>query len=29
MPKPDPGTTYKYSEEFKVTAVRLSKLPRN
>ncbi len=27
MPKPGPRTTYKYSEEFKATAVRLSKLP--
>ena len=27
MPKPGPRTTYKYSEEFKATAVKLSKLP--
>ncbi|MFK8050071.1 MAG: transposase [Halioglobus sp.] len=27
MPKPGPRTTYKYSEHFKATAVRLSKLP--
>ena len=27
MPKPGPRTTYKYSEEFKSTAVRLSHLP--
>ena len=27
MPKPGPRTTYKYSEEFKATAVRLSHLP--
>jgi transposase len=27
MPKPGPRTTYKYSEEFKATAVRLSNLP--
>ena len=27
MPKPGPRTTYKYSEEFKATAVRLSDLP--
>ena len=27
MPKPGPRTTYKYSEEFKATAVRLSQLP--
>jgi transposase len=27
MPKPGPRTTYKYSEEFKATAVRLSELP--
>ncbi len=26
MPKPGPRTTYKYSEEFKATAVRLSEL---
>ena len=26
MPKPGPRTTYKYSEEFKATAVRLSQL---
>jgi len=26
MPKPGPRTTYKYSEEFKATAVRLSHL---
>jgi len=26
MPKPGPRTTYKYSEEFKATAVRLSNL---
>lgn len=26
MPKPGPRTTYKYSEEFKAAAVRLSKL---
>lgn len=26
MPKPGPRTTYKYSEEFKSTAVRLSEL---
>ena len=27
MPKPGPRTTYRYSEEFKSTAVRLSQLP--
>lgn len=27
MPRPGPRTTYKYSEEFKATAVRLSHLP--
>jgi len=27
MPRPGPRTTYKYSEEFKATAVRLSELP--
>lgn len=27
MPKPGPRTTYKYSDEFKATAVRLSDLP--
>ncbi len=27
MPKPGPIKTYKYSEEFRSTAVRLSKLP--
>jgi transposase len=27
MAKPGPRTTYKYSEEFKATAVRLSRLP--
>ena len=27
MPKPGPRTTYKYSDEFKSTAVRLSELP--
>lgn len=27
MPRPGPRTTYKYSEEFKATAVRLSNLP--
>jgi len=27
MPKPGPRTAYKYSEEFKVTAVKLSRLP--
>ena len=27
MPKPGPRTTYKYSEEFKASAVRLSQLP--
>jgi len=27
MPKPGPRTTYKYSEEFKATAVKLSQLP--
>ena len=27
MPKPGPRTTYKYSEEFKATAVKLSDLP--
>jgi len=27
MPKPGPRTTYKYSEEFKATAVKLSRLP--
>lgn len=27
MPKPGPRTTYRYSAEFKVTAVRLSELP--
>lgn len=27
MPKPGPRTTYKYSDEFKATAVKLSNLP--
>jgi transposase len=27
MPKPGPRTTYRYSDEFKATAVRLSELP--
>ncbi|WP_370307277.1 transposase [Sinimarinibacterium flocculans] len=27
MPKPGPRTTYRYSNEFKATAVRLSELP--
>ena len=27
MPKPGPRTTYKYSDQFKATAVRLSELP--
>jgi transposase len=27
MPRPGPRTTYKYSEEFKATEVRLSNLP--
>lgn len=27
MPKPGPRTTYKYSDEFKATAVKLSYLP--
>lgn len=27
MPKPGPRTTYRYSNEFKATAVRLSQLP--
>lgn len=27
MPKPGPRTTYKYSDKFKVTAVKLSHLP--
>lgn len=27
MPKPGPRTTYKYSDEFKATAVKLSSLP--
>lgn len=27
MPKPEPRTTYKYSDEFKATAVKLSQLP--
>ena len=27
MPKPGPRTIYKYSDEFKATAVRLSQLP--
>lgn len=27
MPKPGPRTTYRYSQEFKATAVRLSLLP--
>ena len=27
MPKPGPRTTYKYTEKFKVTAVKLSQLP--
>lgn len=27
MPRPGPRTTYRYSEEFKATAVRLSELP--
>jgi transposase len=26
MPRPGPSTTYKYSEEFKATAVRVSEL---
>ena len=27
MPRPGPRTTYKYSEDFKATAVKLSHLP--
>ncbi|MDB5987785.1 MAG: hypothetical protein JWR16_2838 [Nevskia sp.] len=27
MPKPGPRTTYRYSDEFKATAVKLSQLP--
>lgn len=27
MPKPGPRTTYKYTDQFKATAVRLSELP--
>jgi transposase len=27
MPRPGPRTTYKYSDRFKATAVRLSQLP--
>ena len=27
MPRPGPRTTYKFSDEFKATAVRLSELP--
>lgn len=27
MPKPGPRTTYRYSDQFKATAVRLSQLP--
>ena len=27
MPKPSPRTTYRYTEDFKATAVRLSQLP--
>lgn len=27
MPTPGPRTTYRYSEEFKATAVRLSQIP--
>jgi transposase len=27
MPRPGPRTTYKYSDQFKATAVRLSELP--
>ena len=27
MPKPGPRTTYKYSNEFKATAVKLSRIP--
>lgn len=27
MPKPGPRTTYRYTEQFKATAVRLSQLP--
>ena len=27
MPRPEPRTTYKYSDRFKATAVRLSRLP--
>jgi len=27
MPRPGPRTTYRYSDEFKATAVRLSELP--
>lgn len=27
MPKPGPRTTYKYTDQFKATAVRLSQLP--
>ena len=27
MPKPGPRTTYRYTQEFKATAVRLSELP--
>jgi len=27
MPKPGPRTTYKYTDKFKATAVKLSQLP--
>ena len=27
MPKPGPRSTYRYSDEFKATAVKLSQLP--
>ena len=27
MPKPGPRTTYKYTDKFKTTAVKLSQLP--
>ena len=27
MPKPGPRTTYKYSDEFKAAAVKLSRMP--
>jgi transposase-like protein len=27
MPKPGPRTTYRYSSDFKATAIRLSQLP--